>query len=388
MLFKTPYQDIEIYKHLTLKMDGIPIKRTKTFNMLGLTLNETISWNDHTDKIAKKVGAAIGVLYRLRHTLPKKALMTIYNSLILSHLHYCNILWGSTPGKLFLLQQKALRAVTFSDISTHCNQICKKISTLLLMDIHRQKIYNIYKLLNDGLLPPRIRTLLHSSAHGGYSNAESRNITPTQMKNIKFEIPYTLKVNANPEILAYLEGADTRNIKYTYTKKRIKEMMIDTYPARCSLLECRTCRIIIEDISLPTKASKDRRNNNRKNDKKKKKKTCRPNCNCIDCQAHRIKTKVGIFTTAQAILIPIRAHERHCPLECYCPLCADRTEARIAHETHVDTTPSTRTLIPRINEAPCPTECYCENCANTTVARLTRERQVAARRIRNAWLYT
>jgi hypothetical protein len=388
MIFHSPYQNIEIYKYLILKMDGIPIKRTDHFNLLGLTLNETVSWVNHTNKIAGKVGSAIGVIYRLRHTLPKRALMTIYNSLILSHLHYCNILWGHTPGKLFLLQQKALRAVTFSDIATHCNQICKKISTLLLMDIHKQKMLNVYKLLNSNLIPVRIKSILSNISNGRYSNINTDDFTEHQMKNFKFELPYSLNRDYYPEALAYIDGPETRNINYNTTKQKIKDIIIDSYPARCPLLECATCKIIMEDISLPTKASKA----NRRRKNKKKKKTCPATCRCIDCQALRIKTQMTVFTEPITLLIPPREYEQSCPLECYCPLCADRTIARLAYERRIVPTPSTRVLIPRPYERPCPTECYCENCADTTYSRLTRQRQLHARReeltARNIWLYS
>jgi hypothetical protein len=388
MIFHTLYQDVSIYNDLVLKMDGIPIKRTKTFNLLGLTLNETVSWNDHTNKIASKVGAAIGVIYRLRQTLPKKALMTIYNALILSHLHYCNILWGNTPGKLLLLQQKALRAVSFSDISTHSNQICKKLGTLTIMDIHRQKIFNIYKLLNANLLPTRIKSLLNHLANRGYDNYSDTTYTSNQMKNIKHEIAHTLNQNPHPEIMTYLDQQDTINVRYATVKARVKEIMIESYPSNCCLLECQTCRIIIEDISMPTKSAKERRRDKRKNRKKNEKKKCRPNCTCIECQALRIKNKIGVFTAPQTILIAPRPYERPCPRECYCPLCSDRTRATLAHERHVDLTPSTLALNPRPYDGPCPTECYCEICYNVTNTRLILQRQRAARRTRNAWLYT
>jgi hypothetical protein len=98
------------------------------------------------------------------------------------------------------------------------------------------------------------------------------------------------------------------------------------------------------------------------------------------------------FTAPITLLIPPTETERACPLECYCPLCADRTDARLAHERHIVTTPSTRTLIPRYQDVPCPTECYCENCYDATTTRLIRQRVQQARRERNTardrWLYS
>ena len=49
----------------------------------------------------------------------------IYNSLILSRLHYGNILWGNNPGSLIRLNKRALRAIVNAGINTHTNPIEK-----------------------------------------------------------------------------------------------------------------------------------------------------------------------------------------------------------------------------------------------------------------------
>ena len=51
----------------------------------------------------------------------------IYNSLILSRLHYGNILWGGNPGSLIRLNKRALRAIVDAGSNTHTNPIEKKI---------------------------------------------------------------------------------------------------------------------------------------------------------------------------------------------------------------------------------------------------------------------
>jgi hypothetical protein len=255
------------------------------------------------------------------------------------------------------------------------------------MDIHTQKIFNLYKLLNANLIPTRIREIFGNISNGRYRNIDTEDFTILQMKNIKFELPYTLNLNSYPEAMAYLEGQETKNVNYKTTKHKIKEIIIDTYPARCALLECPTCRINIEDLSLPRKRKRDHRTR-----KKKTKKTCQTTCRCMDCQSKRIKTKMTIFTEPITLLVPPMETERSCPRECYCPLCNDRTTARLAHERHIVNTPSTRVLIPIPYYAPCPTECYCELCADNTNRRLTIQRQQHARRdqiaARNAWLYS
>ena len=42
-----------------------------------------------------KISRATGVILRLRHIYPREILLTLYNTLILPHLNYCILVWGS-----------------------------------------------------------------------------------------------------------------------------------------------------------------------------------------------------------------------------------------------------------------------------------------------------
>ena len=77
----------------------------------------------------------------------------IYNSLILSRLHYGNVLWGDNPGSLNQLHKKAVRAVIGAGYNAHTIPILKKLNLLSLADIHKIKLLNMYKQLVDERLP-------------------------------------------------------------------------------------------------------------------------------------------------------------------------------------------------------------------------------------------
>ena len=91
---------------LSLNMDGKQISQVEKFTFLGLTINETVTWKDHIENIANRISKTLGILSRLKHTLPHKILKMIYTSLILPRLHYCNLAWGFRPGRIELLQKK------------------------------------------------------------------------------------------------------------------------------------------------------------------------------------------------------------------------------------------------------------------------------------------
>ena len=46
--------------------------------------------------VAHKISKSIGIIYRSSYFLSKTSLRTLYNSMVLPYLYYCNLGWGST----------------------------------------------------------------------------------------------------------------------------------------------------------------------------------------------------------------------------------------------------------------------------------------------------
>ena len=145
MIFHNRQRNIKKYDQLELKLDNILLERTKKFNFLGIIMNENLTWNDHIAHISQKIVPVISLLNRKKHQLPVKILKMIYNSLILSRLHYGNLVWGHTPANLIRLNKRALRAITDAAINAHTNPIEKRLYLLSLPDIHKMKILCLYK---------------------------------------------------------------------------------------------------------------------------------------------------------------------------------------------------------------------------------------------------
>ena len=55
-----------------------------------------------------RVARVVGLLRKLKYTLPIQMLRSIYNSPILPHMHYVLLAWGTKCHKIELLQKKAL----------------------------------------------------------------------------------------------------------------------------------------------------------------------------------------------------------------------------------------------------------------------------------------
>ena len=82
------------------------------FGVLGIVLDEFLSWAPHVKMISTKISRTLGIIKRVRHFLPFKGLKCLYNALIVPHLNYGLKLWGTNLKAIFLLQKKAIRVIT------------------------------------------------------------------------------------------------------------------------------------------------------------------------------------------------------------------------------------------------------------------------------------
>ena len=104
---------------INLRINKKPIKETQNIKYLGIILDSTLSWKDHTDKISKKIKRAIGLMYKIRPYVFSKTLLKLYYSLIFPHLIYGIESWGTSSTvsikPLIILQKRAVRLITFKD---------------------------------------------------------------------------------------------------------------------------------------------------------------------------------------------------------------------------------------------------------------------------------
>ena len=93
------------------------IKRVKYVKLLGVLVDEHLSWKFHINEVCKKLSRTTGIFYKVRHYVPLQILICLYNSLLSSFHNYGIIIWGLTYdsylNQLFLLQKKILRCIKF-----------------------------------------------------------------------------------------------------------------------------------------------------------------------------------------------------------------------------------------------------------------------------------
>ena len=97
MVFHTSNRAVQ---YPNLKINNTDVEHVFEFNFLGVMFNSQMNWNTHINYIASKISRTVGTLYRLKDIYPQSVLLTLYNTLILPHFHYCLLLWGSSIKKI------------------------------------------------------------------------------------------------------------------------------------------------------------------------------------------------------------------------------------------------------------------------------------------------
>ena len=141
------YQTQNKIVYLDLKINTISIDRVSEFSFLWLIISSDLKWGKHIDHIGLKISKVIGIMYRLRPTLPEDILLTIYNSLIVPHFNYCHLVWSCNiheGHKLHLLQKKALRIITNSHFIAHSEPLCKRLRVVKVIDMFEMILWKFY----------------------------------------------------------------------------------------------------------------------------------------------------------------------------------------------------------------------------------------------------
>lgn len=104
---------------------------------LGILLDENLTFKNQAENLIAKLSRASYMLNRVKHLLPKKALVTLYHSLFHCHLSYCPTLLSCYPSqlldKIVKLQKKVVRTISNSSYAAHTAPI---FQTLLVPPVH------------------------------------------------------------------------------------------------------------------------------------------------------------------------------------------------------------------------------------------------------------
>jgi hypothetical protein len=123
---------------------------TKNFKLLGIMLDEYLSFDSHINQLCSKIAKSLYVINRVKNTLPKDSLVTLYFALIHSHISYCTSVYGSaTPtsmSKLIVMQKKAIRIICNAPSRAHTAPLFKELK---ILPLEKLIIYSKLKFMHN-----------------------------------------------------------------------------------------------------------------------------------------------------------------------------------------------------------------------------------------------
>ena len=122
-------------QNMIFKMGNIEVASAK---LLGITMDSKLNWNKHIDVLAGKLSKVLYLLRRTKPLLDQNIILKIYYALFHCHLLYGIRLWGNCTRKneIFILQKKAIRIISGSDVREHCKPLFVNLKIMTLPSIY------------------------------------------------------------------------------------------------------------------------------------------------------------------------------------------------------------------------------------------------------------
>lgn len=131
--FRKRRQSVE----LNLNLNDVTIRGTSMTKFLGLCLDETLSWDDHLNLVAKKLNSAYFAIRNLRSIVDRNFLLNVYYNLAFPHINYLICYWGFATGiqRIFVLQKRIIRLIFCLGPLDSCKPIFQSANILTLSSV-------------------------------------------------------------------------------------------------------------------------------------------------------------------------------------------------------------------------------------------------------------
>ena len=228
-------------KELNIVINGTKIDRVESFNFLGLTIDETLSWAQHVDIVKKKVSKVIGIFYRLKNIFSMETMMILYKSLIASYLNYGLLLWGTESDKVLTLQKKAIRLISNSSYISHTNPLFIQHKLLKIGDLFKLKLLKLYYKLSYNLLPSYFDKYREIIEHEPARILRINYIHPPLIRRVYAECSPLLQLIKlindlrNDESDTILQQIEMRNNSYRTFSYNVSRLYLNTYDPVCPI---------------------------------------------------------------------------------------------------------------------------------------------------------
>ncbi len=244
MLFYT-YQRTSYIPKITLSINETPIEMVEHFTFLGITFDTHLTWRYHINNVTSKMNPVISNLNSLKLLIPRQALVTIYNTLLLPHINFGLLTWGIENDRITLLQKRAIRNITNSNFRGHADPGFIALNTLKVEDMYTLRLFKLYYQLMNKQFPSyfnKFKGLIVNVNNSGYYLRPKPPPTPLiALTFAEKKTSYNLIKSIHSLPINIAVKIQTHGEKYL--SNNLKEHLLDNYEAVCVIPNCYTCSL-------------------------------------------------------------------------------------------------------------------------------------------------
>ena len=156
IILKLPSKKMD--KPFELQLDNVLIKSSNAVEVLGLTIDQHLSFKLHIDKKIKKCHGLMGLIQRARGTLPQNLLKLSFTALVRPHLEYCSLILAGAAKtnlvKMETVQKIASRLICGVAKDAHAEPLLQKLGLQTLQERRERKVIKTVKdIFNENCHP-------------------------------------------------------------------------------------------------------------------------------------------------------------------------------------------------------------------------------------------
>ena len=122
-------------EQLSLTLNSVDLNMISYDKILGVIIDNNLTWSQHIDKICKKITSNLWLLSRIKDYLSRDHRVQFYKTYIQPHIDYCNVIWGGTSqinlNRIFRLQKRACKII----LDYNVNDIMESMQDLKILTV-------------------------------------------------------------------------------------------------------------------------------------------------------------------------------------------------------------------------------------------------------------
>lgn len=216
LVFKASQRNINT--DISLSYHGTKLTKEKSVKFLGITVDETLSWEEHCTSLSSKLSSICFAIRNLKTVLTLNQLINIYYGIVYSRLLYGIEFWGASSfaDKVFRSQKKIIRCLAGIGKTDSCVPYFKRLKLLTVPSIFIYEIC-IFVFRNR-------ETFLTNNFNHEY---DTRNQNQFLTKKNRLSKSKLFVLNLGPKMYNELNQEITGCVTLSMFKRKLKEFLIE-----------------------------------------------------------------------------------------------------------------------------------------------------------------